>query len=114
MGKAQQAYAVMPADVTPDCDERIAAILRRYGISEETYCQLFRAAKLATGESQRELMTRLHDLAGHWAKSYVEVKDVLDLVVKEQFVSTLPNETCLRESECKPKRSEEAGDMAED
>ena len=113
-GKAQQAYAVMPAEVARDYDELKTAILRRYDISEETYRQRFRTTKLNSGETQRELVTRLHDLAGRWAKDCTDVKDLLDLVVKEQFLGTLPSEARLWVSERKPKTSSEAGEMADD
>ena len=36
-GRAQQAYAAMPSEVSGDYDEVKAAILRQYGITEETY-----------------------------------------------------------------------------
>ena len=41
-GKAQQAYAALPADEAKDYDRVKSAILRRYDISEETYRQRFR------------------------------------------------------------------------
>ena len=43
-GKAQQAYAALPKDQALNYDSVKVAILRRYDITEETYCQWFRAA----------------------------------------------------------------------
>ena len=60
-GKAQQAYAALGAD---DSDQYDKAILRRYNINEETYR---RSAKMKKGETPRELVTRLIDLARKWS-----------------------------------------------
>ena len=62
-GRAQQAYAAMPSEISGDYDEVKSAILRRYDITEETYRQRFRAASKKEGETYRELSMRLLDLA---------------------------------------------------
>ena len=67
-GKAQQAYAALPAEEAGDYTKVKLAILRRYDISEETYRQRFRAAKKAEGESYRELVARLQDLEQKWTR----------------------------------------------
>ena len=113
-GKAQQAYAAMAADSARRYDDLKAAILRRYNINEETYRRRFRATKLKAGETPRELAIRLSDLAGHWAKDCTGAAGVLDLVVKEQLLSALPEDARLWVSEHKPKTSQEAGQLAED
>ena len=69
--------------------------------------------------SPRELISqhvagRLSDLVGRWAKDCTGAAGVLDLVVKEQLLSTLPEDARLWVSEHKPKTSEEAGQLAED
>ena len=66
------------------------------------------------GETPRELAIRLSDLAGRWAKDCTGAAGVLDLVVKEQLLSALPEDARLWVSEHKPKTSEEAGQLAED
>lgn len=50
-------------------DEVIAAMLRRYDTSTETYRQRFREARLKEGETHHELATRLLDLANKWKRS---------------------------------------------
>ena len=69
-GKAQQAYALLPTDQALDYDVVKAAILRRYDITEETYCQRFRASTKGVEEMHRELATRLGDLANKWLKDF--------------------------------------------
>ena len=65
--KAQQAFAAMEQAKTGDYDKVKAAILRRYNINDETYCQRFRAA-VKEGESHRELAIRFQDAAEKWTK----------------------------------------------
>ena len=113
-GKAQQAYAAMAADSARRYDDLKAAILRRYNINEEMYRRRFRATKLKAGETPRELAIHLSDLAGRWAKDCTGAAGVLDLVVKEQLLSALPEDARLWVSEHKPKTSKEAGQLAED
>ena len=57
---------------------------------------------------------RLSDLMGYWAKDCTGAAGVLDLIVKEQLLSALPEDARLWVSERKPKTSKEAGQLAED
>ena len=57
-GKAQQAYAAMPTEDASTYDEVKAAVLRRYDISTETYCQRFREARLKEGETHGDSPVR--------------------------------------------------------
>ena len=50
-GKAQQAFAAMPAVETGDYTKLKAAILKRYDINQETYRQRFRSTRKEAGES---------------------------------------------------------------
>ena len=67
-GKAQQAYAALSIDEARDYDAVRAAILKQYNINKETYRQRFCGATLKSGETPRELVTRLHDLVRRWGK----------------------------------------------
>ena len=90
------------------------AILRRYNISEETYRRQFRATTLKKGETPRELVTRLTDLARKWSKDCSTTEELLDLVVREQFLNSLPEDARTWVRERKAKSSVEAGELAED
>ena len=113
-GKAQLAYAAMDTEQTGNYDTLKAAILRRYEISDETYRQHFRTAKRKGGEMQAELATRLKDAARKWLKDCSTRDDLLDAVVREQFLNTLDAEAGIWVMECKPKSSTEAGRLADD
>ena len=54
-GKAQQAFAALPTGESKDYDGVKAAILTRYGASEETYRRCFCASTRNVGETNREL-----------------------------------------------------------
>ena len=66
VGKAQQAYAGMSVADMPSGDyKKLKAVnLWRYDITEESYLQQFRSAKLNPGESVTELLARIEDFAG--------------------------------------------------
>ena len=113
-GKAQQAYAALSTDESDKYDSVKKAILRRYNINEETYRRQFRGAKLRKGETPTEFATRLTDLARRWTKECSSVDELLDLLVHEQLINSLPEDVRLWVRERKPKTSTEAGALAED
>ena len=80
------------------------AILRRYNISNETYCQQFRAATLKKGET---------DGFGEEMKECFTIEELLDLVVREQFLISLSEDATTWVRECKAKSSAEARQLAE-
>ena len=112
-GKAQQAYAALNATDASDYTALKASILQRYDINEETYRQRLRAAKIGNGESPPALATRLADLASKWLKGCGSVQEVVDAVVKEQLLQSLPEDVRVWVSERKPATSAEAGRLAE-
>ena len=113
-GKAQQAYAAMPTEEAGRYDDVKAAVLRRYNINAETYRQRFREARLKEGETNRELATRLLDLANKWMKECTSVKDVVEVIVKEQLLETMSGGVRVWVQERKPQDSTEAGQLADD
>ena len=90
VGKAQQAYAGMSVADAGDYEKLKAAVLWRYDITEESYWQRFRSAKLKAGESVTESLARIEDLAGKWMKSAKLRDEVVDLVLMEQLLTMLP------------------------
>ena len=89
------------------------AILRRYNINEETYRQRFRAVKPKEEESPQELMTRLQDLASWWTRETATHQELLDLLVREQFLSVLPPDMKVAVMERQPSNCNEASQFAE-
>ena len=114
VGKAQQAYAAMSAEDASDYDKLKKAILRRYDINEESYRQRFRSATKKQGETNRELVARLVDLAEKWMQGCTSIAEVTDVVVLEQVTNTLPGDVRVFVKERKPKTSLEAAELADD
>ena len=114
VGRAQQAYAALSSVDAASYEKLKAAILQRYDITEESYRQRFRSVRKKTGESSRELVSRLNDLAHKWLKDCESVDEVEDKVVLEQFINTLSEEVKIFVLERKPESSEEAGKLADD
>ena len=113
-GKAQQAYAAMEHDRATDYSVMKAAILHRYEITEETYCQRFRTAKRKEGEMQTELVIRIKDAARNWVKKCTTRDELFDAVVLEQFINTLEPATRVWVKEWKPDTSADAARLADD
>ena len=113
-GKAQQAYAAMEQSQATDYEAVKTAILRRHEINDETYRQQFRSASRKDGEMGCELVVRFRDSAKKWMKDRETREDVLDILIMEQFLTTLSPETRTWVKERKPKSSTEAGQLADD
>ena len=113
-GRAQQAYAAMSAADAGNYEKMKLAILRRYDINEETYRQRFRSAQKKAGESNRDLVVRLQDLATKWMQEHKNADEQKDLIVREQLINSLPDDVRIWVKERKPKTSEEAGALADD
>ena len=113
-GKAQAAYANMDSVKSQDFLEVKQAILKRYNINEETYRQRFRNIKKKPEESYAEIEVRLRDLSKKWLKPNERNKEeVIDVIIREQLVNTMPLELQLRVREKKPKTAGEAGMIAD-
>ena len=109
-GKAQQAYAAMPAEDACDYNLLKAAILRRYNINEETYRLCFRAAT----RKPEEMATRIMDLLQKWMRECTSMEEVLKVVAVEQMLNSLPVEARVWVCERKPKTVAEVGKLTDD
>ena len=96
-GKAQQAYAALSSEDSKNFVKvkDSEAIFKRCDINEETYRQRFRSAKVKEGESPSEVVTRLSDMAAKWLKEHDTRERVIDMIVKEQFLTMLPEDICV-------------------
>ena len=113
-GKAQLAYAAMDSEGAKDYEQVKETILLRYNINTETYRQRFRSAKKQEDWSYRDLIVKLQDLSRKWTKDKTSAEEVVDLMVTEQFLTTLPQELRVWVTDRKPKTSTEAGQMADE
>ena len=112
-GKGQEAYAAMEIEDAKDYQKVKQAILQRYNINEETYQQSFRSVKPKEEETPVELVTRIRGLAEKWLKKCETREQVIDTIVKEQFVLALPVDVRVWVMERRPLTSAEAGQLAE-
>ena len=74
--------------------------------------QRFRKLRPSEGEFPQELITRLKGLATRWARDSKTRGDLLDLIVREQFLSVLPEDSRIAVIERQPKTLEDAGRVA--
>ena len=112
-GKAQQAYAAMRETEATDYTGMKEAILRRYNISQETYHQRFRSVQKKEGESYLELVVRLEDILHKWMKGCKDIEEVLERVLVEQLLSTMPQDLRVWVSE-EATTGSEVGELADD
>ena len=113
-GKAQKAYSALPAEEAGDYKLLKEAILRRYDITDESYRQRFCSGRRGKEESNKELVVCLNDLATKWLKERKSREEVVDQIVLEQFLKTLPDDIRVYIRERSPKTSEEAAKVADD
>ena len=111
-GKAQQAYATLPPDEAKTYEAVKEAILRRYNITAETYRQRFRNLRPKEAETPQELVTCLKDLGSRWMRDSKTREELLDLMVKEQFLEILPEDARIAVIDRQPKDSDEAARIA--
>lgn len=113
--KARLAYAAMNDQDAGHYDRVKAAIFHRYDINEETYRRRFRELTPKENGTPVELVIHVRDLADKWLKGCADRATVIDQLVREQFISVLPEEVRVWVKERKPWSSEEAeaGRLAE-
>ena len=112
-GRAQEAYAALNSTAAAVYKEVKKAILRRYGISEETYRQRFRSTR-KEGEAYRELATKLKTLTTKWLGGSDSVADVIEKLVVEQLLDILPQDLRIWLCERKPTTGDQAAALADD
>ena len=82
----------MNSDDVKDCEQVKETILLCYNINVEMYRQRFNTTKMQEDWSYRDLIVRIQDLLRKWTKDKTIAEEVVDLIVTEQFLNTLPQE----------------------
>lgn len=73
---------------------------------------MFRKLRPKDGESPQELITCLKVLATHWARESQSRDELLDLIIREQFLAVLLEDARVAAMERQPKDCKEAGRVA--
>nr|XP_034961074.1 zinc finger protein 213-like [Zootoca vivipara] len=114
-GEAARAFRKLAAGDREDYGKVKAAILQGDAIKMEVQRQRFRQFRFQEVEDPQWAYGRLHELCHQWLKPEKRTKEqILDLVVLEQFLAILPQETQKRMEKCSPKACAQALALAED
>ena len=113
-GKARAAYLAMDLEEAMQFHLVKAAILQKFEINPETYRDRFRASRVETGETPKELQTRLKELYDKWMNPRQKSKEEIgDAIVMEQFLCILNPELRTWIQERDPSSSRVAAGLAE-
>ena len=97
-GDSLKVYSSLPPETMQDYDELKKAILRAYKRTPDQYRKDFRFAKIGHKENYSQFLVSLYRLFDYWVKStnIEETYNALrDLVVGDQFMTSLPNDVRL-------------------
>ena len=110
--KALAAYTALTPEDAVVYDTMKVAILRRYEINEETYCQRFRTDRKKREQSYREYADRIGDHFSRWVAS--QSIELEELVKFEQFISGVPEDLRIWLCEGKPESLSQVASLADD
>lgn len=100
-GKALEAFARMDHEDSQDYDKVKKAILRRYELTSEAYRKKFRSSRRTQDETFAEWSFRISRYNDQWWEAEdlsmsvvrsTEVKEVRDLLIREQLLESSPDE----------------------
>ena len=115
-GKALQLYHSVDDGVAADYPQLKTALLEKCCLTAETYRTKLRKAKPRDGEIFKQFVARLGVCLTRWVDMAGKEKtyeDLADLLLLEQFMSSVPQETATFIRERVPKTVDEAGELAQ-
>ena len=115
-GKALQLYHSVDDGVAADYPQLKTALPEKFCLTAETYRTKLRKAKPRDGEIFKQFVARLSVYLTRWVDMAGKEKtneDLTDLLLLEQFMSSVPRETATFIRERLPKTVDEAGEFAQ-
>ncbi|KAJ8026225.1 hypothetical protein HOLleu_34017 [Holothuria leucospilota] len=115
-GKGLEAYSALSAEEMKNYDVLKTAILKRYRLTEDGFRSKFRAAKPENGETPGQFIFRLSTYATRWielSETKKTYEELLNLIVKEQFLRSVHKDLSLFLKERYPKDLKAMASMAE-
>ena len=105
-GESLRVYSRLASNDSEDYDKLKEALLKRFQFTEEGFRLRFRKEKPKKGETATQFMARIENYLVRWlelGKIEKNFKDVIDLMLREQFLNVCNKELSLflREHDCK-------------
>ena len=97
-GPALDIYHRMPSECANDYDALKEALLKRYSFTAQDFRKRFFNSKQANSESAPQFMSRLKHYLFQWielSKIVPSYEDVMDLLLREQFLCSCPRDLSL-------------------
>ena len=116
-GHAMKIYSSLPPAITEDYAQLKSAILRAYRRTPDQYRQDFRQAKIGDHENYTQFLVTLPRLFDYWYDSLDYEKtfeDMKNLVIGNQFISTVPTDIRMFIKERKTLDPKEMARLADD
>ena len=106
----------LPDEVANDYPQLKQALLKRYNLTEEGYREKFRRCSPEKDESPEQFIFRISTYLNQWVKfsnSEQTYQGIKNLIVKEQFINSCPQDLSIYLQERAPSTIEELSKLSE-
>lgn len=115
-GKGLEVYYSLNEDQANDYDTLKRAILNRYELNEEGFRNKFKSSKPETGESGVQYANRILNYFKRWVDlaTVIDSKEgIIDLILRDQFIHSVPKGMAMFITERKPSTIDEMADLSD-